>query len=417
MPSTGKLEDLVLRGPAFAPLNGDPFRGLASQPDMIPLADPRRTASNLGMQHPSIQLLSRQFPSRQLSSMQQPRMKVQRSNSSTYGAPGNQHSSQLRPLQSALGSARRMLPTATRYVKYGTKAKRPTPLVLPEPPQLPPMLSSPFTPFSSGISPAVPPKSGDYMSPFTPPLRESAPKPPPVPPKDNFNSLTHGTLRSAIPLRPYLVRYPDPQLAARYPQESLRPILDYEEMEDLALDPEERQNANVPFSVPVHHWPLPMESSSGPSTAMVAGSEDVEMKSLPMQISARSKRLPNRCHCDCHTNNLSDAATADSAESQGQRTKQKPQAEVRSRKKAIVKASKKSTKMKKGDAARLTALANAGKSGYAPHTKRPKNQPWPVDENGKMYPIQVVYPYTKAAKARDRAAGIYASSEEDTDDE
>jgi hypothetical protein len=177
MPSTGKHENLVLRGPAFAPLNGDPFRGLASRPDMIPPADPGGTASNLGMQHPS----------RQLSSMQQPGMGAQRSKSGTYGAPANQHSSQLRPLQSALGSARRMLPTATRYVKYGTKAKRPTPLVLPEPPQLPPMLSSPFTPFSSGITPAVPPKSGDYMLPFTLPLRESAPKPPPVPSKDNFN--------------------------------------------------------------------------------------------------------------------------------------------------------------------------------------------------------------------------------------
>jgi hypothetical protein len=407
MPSTGRHENLVLRGRTFAPWNEDPFRGLASQPDMIPLAEPRGTASNLGTQ----------LPSRQLSSMQQPGMEVQRSKSGTYGAPANQHSSQLRPLQSSLGSAWRMLPTATRYVKYGMKTKCPTPLVLPKPPQLPPMLSSPFAPFSSGIPPTVPPKSGDYMLPFTPPLREFAPKPPPVPPKDSFNSLTHGTLRSPIPLPPYLVRYPDPQLAARYPQGPLRPIIDYEEVEDLALDPEERQNANVPFSVPIHHWPLAMESFSGPSTAMAAGSEDVEMKTLPTQSSARSKRLPNRCHCDCHKNDLSDHATADSAESQGQCAKQKSRAEVRSRNKAIEKASKKSTKMKKGDAARLTALANAGKSGYAPRTKRPKNQPWPVDENGKMYPIEVVYPYTKAAKARDRAAGIYVSSEEDTDDE
>jgi hypothetical protein len=150
---------------------------------------------------------------------------------------------------------------------------------------------------------------------------------------------------------------------------------------------------------------------------MVASSEDVEMKSLPTQSSVRSKRLPNRCHCDCYKNDLFDPATADSAESQGQRAKQKSRAEVRSRKKARVKPSKKSTKMKKGDAARLTALANAGKSGYAPRTKRPKNQPWPVDENGKMYLIEVVYPYTKTAKARDRAAGIYISSEGDTDDE
>ena len=349
MPSTVKPEDLLLRGPALAPWNEDPFQELVPHFNKIPLTDPRGATA---------------IPSRQLPSMQQPSAEDQRSKSATYRAFANQHGSRLPPLQSSLGIFRLTLPiptTAVNYVdlrRYGVKANCSDPLVLPELPQLPPMSSSPFIPFDSGLPPPVPPKSGYNML----PLRTLALKPPPVPPKDNTNSLTHGALRSVNVLRPHLINYPYPQLGARYPHKPLPPILDYDEVEDLALDPEERQNANGPFFKPVHHWPLPMERFSGPSTAIVASSEGVDMNSLPSRSSARSKCLPNRCHCECHKNILSDPATADNAKTPRKRANKKDQADVRARTKATVKACKKSTKMKKGDAARLTAMANAGKS-------------------------------------------------------
>jgi hypothetical protein len=408
MPRTIKLKDLLLAEPTPAPLNEDPFRGLASQPDMIPPTDTRGTTAN-----PSMQL-----PSRQGFTMQHPSMEDRRSKSGIYGALANTHGSQLRYLQTSSNFG--ILPTPTTYMKYGEpqrsgmRANCPDPLVLPEVPQLPPMLSSPFMPFDSGLAPPVPPKSGYNMLPLPPPLHESVAKPPPVPPKDNFNPPTHGAIRSANALRPHLLRYPYPQLAAPYPQKPLPPMLEYDDVEDLALDSEEQQNANVPFSEPVHHWLLPMESFSGPSTAMVPSSE-VNTESSLSQNSARPKCLPNRCRCECHQDISSDPATTDSAETK--RANQKSKAEVLTRNKAIVKAARKRTKLEKGEAARLTAIANAGKSNYMPRTKRPRNQPWPVDAEGKMYPIEIVYPYNKAQRARDRRAGIHISSDEDTDDE
>ena len=91
----------------------------------------------------------------------------------------------------------------------------------------------PPLPLFGGIPPPVPPKDHDSTlawSHLTPFIGNS----PPVPPKHNSEKLTSGALRSANSLRSHLI--------ARYPHQPLLSVPVYDDVEDLALDPQEQLN-------------------------------------------------------------------------------------------------------------------------------------------------------------------------------
>jgi hypothetical protein len=403
MPSTVNLDDLFEEMPELAPLDEDIFRELTLQLDLSPLTDPRETPALPTIQLPSTQDLRSKF--------------------GKNGALANKHDTRLHPLQGPLGLGTRKLPTPSACVnplvlqESGTRAACPKSLILPElgPPPVGReyrMLPLPTMSFDKGLPPSVPPKS-DYDMLQLPPLllglngkplpvpRKSGydmlqlppllpkltGKPLPLPPKGNFNSPTQGAVRSTSSLRPHITRYPYQQQAARYPHKPLRPILVHDQVEDLALDPEERETAIIPFAQAGHHASVPVETFSSPQTTVVANSDAVYMNSSLSQSPAGSNPHPYRCHCQCHQTKFSDSSIADSAENRRRLAEQRA-------KEWAYKASVKVggiTRWKKGDTARLTARANAGKSGYVPRSKKPQNPKAPQ-------PVTIVIPYTKAAQ-------------------
>ncbi|ERF76855.1 hypothetical protein EPUS_07645 [Endocarpon pusillum Z07020] len=96
-----------------------------------------------------------------------------------------------------------------------------------------PLLPLPPLPLFGSTPPPVPPKDHDntlarsHLTPFTG-------NPPPVPPKYNFKNLTSDALRSGSS--------PHSHLIARYPRQPLLSVPVYDDVEDLALDPQEQLN-------------------------------------------------------------------------------------------------------------------------------------------------------------------------------
>lgn len=398
--NTLTFDDLFVGSPELQPMDEDAFR--EEEPlDMLPLADLKETQAAPIRQDTRPQLVS--------------------------DALVHKHDPRLRPLQGALKLGTQKGSTSTTCVnpsvlqQFGTGANRPDPFALPKLGRsLVPrsrdygMVPLPSLPPFSVLPPPVPPKSV-YDTAFTF-------KPPPVPPKDNFNGLTYGALRSANSLRSHLIHSPFQQQAARYPHQPLHSMVVYDQVEDLALDPQERLNhcARASFTEVRNHALRPIETSSRSPTPMEVSSEDVDMDSSPPQGSARSNRHSDRYHCECHESTAPASANANSAESRrqlaNQRYREKIQAQKRTVKGPVTIVLAKSRD--KLATAALTAKANAGGSGYAP---RKQGLTTTVLQNGKQRaqpfkgPVKIVSHYSKTAQARDRAAEAYSSSDQDTD--
>lgn len=200
-------------------------------------------------------------------------------------------------------------------------------------------------PLFSGAPPPVPPKDYDDTLPL-PALLSFADTPPPVSPKHNSYPLPNGELRSVnFPSR-HLIRpqYPHYPLIPHHPLMSLP---DYEDMESLSLDPEERL-VHIPTPQPAdaeHLTPTQGEILSPSPNITTINSEDVDIDFSPPQ----SPSL--------------DESRSDFSTPKFRPVKWHPPSEPVKGPITIKPATRQTLKLAN---AMATAKANAGTSGYAP---------------------------------------------------
>ncbi len=235
----------------------------------------------------------------------------------------------------------------------------------------------PPLPLFSDQPPTVPPKNNYNSLPW--PLLPFFTSNPPVPPKDNFNQLTPGALRSANSLLPHLICF-------GYPHQPLTAVPAYADVEDLALDPEERPNLRK-IIPPVEAQTLaasPIEISSPPQAA----SWDAAQKERRLRL--RRLRYKKNKQEQQRQETLKQLVTHRMLGSGG------PQDENLA-------------------AAAATTEANAGKSGYTPRQHQLTGQKWLKSKDPTKGPVTIPLRVLPKAPARSRAADVDSSSFPDTD--
>ena len=230
---------------------------------------------------------------------------------------------------------------------------------------------------SSGVAQPVPPNSS-YDASHLPSLHPPFGRIPSVPPNDPFNRLTPGALRSASFLHLHPISSHIQQRGAYYPHQPQLSVPSYDQVEDLALDPNERSDhlTTAPHAEAERFALSPIEISSSSPTPTATSSGTVEMDLTPSQSPGRGGYHPSPCHCECHEVNSSTSTQADKAESILQRAtltyKQKTQpSEDHVTGPVTIKLVETNwPRCQKLAAAAATTEANARTSGYVPRQRR-----------------------------------------------
>jgi hypothetical protein len=234
----------------------------------------------------------------------------------------------------------------------------------------------PALPLFSGPLPPVPPKSGYDTLPL-PPLPRFTSRPLPVPPKDHSKKAALSTHCPTISPYRHLIGSHLQQQGVRYPHQPLTSVPAYADVEELALDRDER-----PSCAPTYRDAEATNHTSGfvdiplpPQNPLEMSMEDVDMDFSPRHSPERQRCLPDRrLHEGCE-GGFSGSGNADFAERQRQlgdlmhekKTKQKPKEPLKG---PITIQLVNRHRTRKLAAAVSTARANAGTSGYVPRGQR-----------------------------------------------